>query len=641
MAHAVFISYAQEDQPAAEDICSALEAEGVACWIAPRNVVTGSSWQASIVDAIPAARVFVLLLSPRAVESSYVLTEIRCAFERKEPRLPILPFRIEPTTLTKEFRFMLGGYHILDASDRPPAESLPHLVRDVKRHLDIVEPDRPIVHHAPVSLPGAATVFLSYKRNAQPDEELVAMLERELSRRGHKVFIDRHLKVGKDWPSEIERMVRQADVVIPLLSAASIHSEMLAWEVQEAHSEGQRRGGRPRLMPVRVAYEGPLPSELSPLLDRLQYFLWNGPYDNLRLVDDLIDAFHGPQVIKPPRKMPVGGLPLDAESYVRRTTDDAFHSALARRDSNVLIRGARQIGKTSLLARGVHQARQAGARVIFTDFQRFNLAELASLEIFYKSLGAAIAEELDLDVLPEDDWSPRRSANRNFEHYLRREILEAADTPLIWALDEVDRLFSCDFGTEVFALFRSWHNKRTGLDRNSELWNRLTLAISYSTEAYLFITDPNQSPFNVGTTFTLEDFTPELVVDLNARYDKPLRDVTEVEAFIGLVGGHPFLVNRGLYEMAENRLDLAAFAHQAAREDGLFDDHLRRIVVLLTKDPALCDDVRRVLGGKPALSPQGFYRLRAAGVMAGESPHDVRPRCPLYATFLKKHLGVK
>jgi hypothetical protein len=641
MAHTVFISYAEGDQPTAESICSALEAEGVACWIAPRDVVAGSAWQASIVDAIPTARVFVLVLSPKAVASAYVQTEVRCAFERKDPRLPILPFRIEPTVLNKEFRFMLGGYHILDASDRSVTESLPHLVRDVKRHLGEVEPTPPIIAPPPTPASGATSVFLSYKRHAGPDEELVGMLERDLSRRGHKVFFDRHLKIGKEWPIEIEKMVRQADVVIPLLSAASVQSEMVAWEVQAAFEEGQRRGGRPRLLPVRVAYEGPLPSELSPFLDRLQYFLWNGAYDNARLVDDLIDAFHGPRVIKPPRKIPVGGLPLDSECYVRRTTDDAFQSALARRDSNVLIRGARQVGKTSLLARGMHQARQAGARVAFTDFQRFNLSELASLETFYKGLGAAIAEELDLDVLPDDSWDSRISANRNFELYLRREILERADVPLIWALDEVDRLFGCDFGKEVFALFRSWHNKRTGLDRHSELWRRLTLAISYSREAHLFITDPNQSPFNVGTIFTLEDFTPELVAELNTRYDRPLRDAVEVVSFIGIVGGHPFLVNRGLYEMAENHLDLTAFEEQAAGEDGLFGDHLRRIIILLTKDSALCDDVRRVLSGRPGLSPQSFYRLRAAGVMAGESPQDVRPRCPLYATFLKNQLGVR
>ena len=32
--------------------------------------------------------------------------------------------------------------------------------------------------------------------------------------------------------------------------------------------------------------------------------------------------------------------------------------------------------------------------------------------------------------------------------------------PLVWAMDEVDRLFPCPFRSEVFGLFRSWHNAR-------------------------------------------------------------------------------------------------------------------------------------------------------------------------------------
>ena len=45
--------------------------------------------------------------------------------------------------------------------------------------------------------------------------------------------------------------------------------------------------------------------------------------------------------------------------------------------------------------------------------------------------------------------------------------------------------------SEVFGLFRSWHNRRS-LEPASPL-SRLTLAIAYATEAHLFITDVNQS----------------------------------------------------------------------------------------------------------------------------------------------------
>ena len=50
---------------------------------------------------------------------------------------------------------------------------------------------------------------------------------------------------------------------------------------------------------------------------------------------------------------PVGGaVPLDSPFYVVRRTDEEFRAAIARRDSIVLVKGPREVGKTSLLARG-------------------------------------------------------------------------------------------------------------------------------------------------------------------------------------------------------------------------------------------------------------------------------------------------
>ena len=639
MSHDVLISYAVQDQTAAEAIRLALEENGVGCQLAPRELAADGPRKDAAFDGPSEYRLLILVLSPHAVASPQVRSEVRGAIQREGPKLPILPFQIAAVALDEEFRSLLGGCRILDASGAPLSETLSHLVRDVKRSIGPIV--SPIVSRTPA--PGTPVkVVLSYERNAWPDEDLAGALETILTRRGHQVFVDKHHRdVGLDWPRDIEQAVRRADVVIPLLSTKSVQREMVLWEVQTAHDEAQQRNGLPRILPVRVAFKDPLPPDLRVVLGRLRYFLWNGTYDNPRLVDDLIDAFYGPQLIIPPRSIPVGGLPLDSKSYIRRpTADDDFHSAVARRDSSVLIRGARQMGKTSLLARGLQRARESGVRVAFTDLQRLNRSEFKSLDTFFQALCLQLAEELDLDVLPENVWDPARTSNYNFEHYLRKEVLEKDEKPVIWALDEVDRLFSSPFYSEVFALFRSWHNKRSS-SNHAPLWARLTLVIVCATEAHLFIPDLNQSPFNVGTPITLEDFTPAEVADLNRSYESPLRDEAALDCFLGFVGGHPFLVNRGLYELVENGLDLAAFADQAARDQGLFGDHLRRIVVLLAEDPALAQDVRRVLSGDRSISERSFYRLRSAGVMAGEWPFDIRPRCPLYATYLKEHLVLR
>src|SRR2546430_9043984 len=51
-------------------------------------------------------------------------------------------------------------------------------------------------------------------------------------------------------------------------------------------------------------------------------------------------------------------------------------------------------------------------------------------------------------------------------------------------------------------------------------------------------------------------------------------------------------------------------------EDGIFGDHLRRMLAALTQDTELCDAVRAVLKGKPCPTTASFYRLRSAGVLA-------------------------
>jgi class 3 adenylate cyclase len=507
----------------------------------------------------------------------------------------------------------------------------------------ISRPQSETTEARPASPPtAAAKIALLYKRNAQPDESLLRLLEHQLRAQGFSVFVDRHLSVGMQWAQEIEKQIRTSDAVIPLLSSSSMHSEMLAMEVQIAHEAAAQQQGKPILLPVRVNFTGALPEGLATILDHIEYALWVGPQDDERLVAEIVQSLRAPLAQSPvtPRKLEAvgGAVPLDSQFYVVRSTDEDFRAAIARQDSIVLIKGARQMGKTSLLARGLQQARRAGAKVVLTDFQKFNASHLESAETFFLALADWLADQLDLDVLPDEVWNARRGPSVNFERYVRREALEKTDAPIVWGLDEVDRLFVCDFASEVFGLFRSWHNERA-LDPNGP-WSRLTLAIAYATEAHLFITDVNQSPFNVGTRLALEDFTFEQVTDLNQRHGAPLRDEAEAARFYRLLGGHPYLVRRGLYEMATHNVGMTAFEAQADRDEGIFGDHLRRILVLLAKDKDahLTEVVRDVLRGKPCPTQESFYRLRSAGVMAGDSARDVRPRCQLYARYLERHL---
>lgn len=333
---------------------------------------------------------------------------------------------------------------------------------------------------------------------------------------------------------------------------------------------------------------------------------------------------------------PLGGaMPLGSRFYVVRQADVEFDQATGRRDSIILLRGARQVGKTSLLARGLQRARDAGFRVAISHFQGFNAGHLESAEAFLLALAEDLVEQLDLDISPSAEWNRNRGPNPNFRRFLRRDVLERLDRPLLWGMDGVDRLFDAPFATDVFGLFRSWHEERA-LEPGGP-WGVLTLTLVYSTEAHLLISDLNQSPFNVGTRVEMYDFTREQVADLNRRYGKPLRSDEDLNRFHGLLNGHPFLVRQGLHALTSRPANLAALEAGIGAGD-VFGPHLRRLLMLVEREPPVRAAVLSVLAGGPCPSTDLFYRLRSAGILSGDGPRSARLRCSLYELFLRENL---
>jgi DNA-binding winged helix-turn-helix (wHTH) protein len=348
------------------------------------------------------------------------------------------------------------------------------------------------------------------------------------------------------------------------------------------------------------------------------------------LVNPITD---GSDLIEPPG----GALPLNSTVYISRTSDSEFCGAIARHDSIVLVKGARQVGKTSLLARGLDAARKIGAQILLIDFQHFGPVAFRSAARLLQAMTELISYQIELPSRSNGVWNDVLSPSSNFERFFRSEVLADDESYFVLALDEVDRLFANDYAGEIFGLFRSWHNLRA-LDPDGP-WRRLTIAIAYATEAHLLISDLNQSPFNVGTRLALEDFEYEQLKELNGRYGGPLVDDQQVVRFQQLVGGHPYLAQRGLYEIYQHNTNLTALEQNADRDDGPFGDHLSRMLISLQYDQDLLHELRGFVLRGSTLSNSAFYRLRSAGVLAGDGADQPRARCDLYARYLSKHLA--
>ena len=113
-----------------------------------------------------------------------------------------------------------------------------------------------------------ARVFLSYKRHVEPDQSLAGELVRGLEQAGCTVFIDQRLTVGQAWAQEIERQVREADYLVVFLTADSSRSEMVRGEVEMARHYAAV-ASHPRILPVRVNFDGSLPYPLNAYLDKI------------------------------------------------------------------------------------------------------------------------------------------------------------------------------------------------------------------------------------------------------------------------------------------------------------------------------------------------------------------------------------
>ena len=83
------------------------------CWIAPRNIIPGSDWAASINTAITASRIFLLIYRANNASSSQVRREVGLASSRSN--VFIIPFGVDDTPLHGSLEYYLNTSHWINA----------------------------------------------------------------------------------------------------------------------------------------------------------------------------------------------------------------------------------------------------------------------------------------------------------------------------------------------------------------------------------------------------------------------------------------------------------------------------------------------------------------------------------------------
>ncbi len=129
MAHDVFISYSSKDKTIADAVCARLEARGIRCWIAPRDVRPGAPYGEEIIDGIQSARVMVLVLSGNANASPHIPKEVERAVSHG---VPVIPLRVEAVLPAKSLDYFISSVHWLDAITPPLEQHLESLANTIR-----------------------------------------------------------------------------------------------------------------------------------------------------------------------------------------------------------------------------------------------------------------------------------------------------------------------------------------------------------------------------------------------------------------------------------------------------------------------------------------------------------------------------
>ncbi len=497
-------------------------------------------------------------------------------------------------------------------------------------------------------------MFISYKRDVQPDAALAQRLYRALTQAGHRVFIDQTMLVGEDWVKRIRQEVEGADSLILLLSEVSVQSQMVAEEVRIAEARRKETGTQPAILPVRVGYQGALPYDLGAILNRLNYALWQQQADDSALIAELRHAIEGREALshheplsgelpvdiplpsanpRAPLEAPEGTMDPESPYYVLRPADQTLCHAQQQSGYTVSIQAARQMGKSSLLSRILQKDRAAGKAVAFIDFQAFGRQELQDGERLCHQFAFLVEDALDLgDSQLERYWNVPLSPIQKCTRFMERRILPACPNGLLLALDECDSLLYTPTRSDFFGMLRSWHNERA---TKPHLWRRFSLALVISTEPAMLIDSVTQSPFNVGTHIKLEDFDLEQCRTLNAAHGQPL-SVAQLQALHEQLAGHPYLMRKAMYLVAQGRYQADRLLQEAASETGPFGDHLRAALSRLSRRPELPEALRNVVNGRAV---DGDTRMRLiAGGLVKEQQGRLVARNPLYQDYFRRVL---
>jgi len=480
-------------------------------------------------------------------------------------------------------------------------------------------------------------------------------------------------KLGADWFFDIDTKLKESNYFLLLLSPQTAVSEMAIEMLRRVKElRDSQPNHKPIVLTIRVNCPAniPLSHDLRCYLEGIGQREWNSPTDTPILRQEILNLLAGKKVwdVKaeenysvvtnhyeghsetitptlPPLpgaepELPNGQVRLASVFYVERFPYEAkCNEVISQPGALIRIKAPRQMGKTSLMARVLYHAKEKlGYRTVPLSFQHADAAVFTDLNQFLRWFCAKISRKLRLPNQLDDYWTDTFGSKDNCTIYFEDCLLANSDSPLVLALDEVDRIFQYPkIADDFFGLLRAWYEEAGYGNTDGNLWEKLRLVVVHSTEVYLPL-NVNQSPFNVGLPIELPEFSLEQVQYLLQQHGLVWQS-KQIKQLMALVGGHPYLVRLALYHIAKGQNTLDELIENAPTEGGLYDDHLRRHLWNLRQYPELAEAFSKVVTANVPIELESApaFKLHSMGLVKFQG-NQVVPRFDLYRIYFGERL---
>ncbi|MBW4512737.1 MAG: AAA-like domain-containing protein [Scytonematopsis contorta HA4267-MV1] len=336
-------------------------------------------------------------------------------------------------------------------------------------------------------------------------------------------------------------------------------------------------------------------------------------------------------------EFPGGTVPLNSKLYISRPPiEELAGNKLNKPGCVIRVKAPRKMGKSSLLQRIIAYAYEYNYHIVYLDFQEADSSIFSSLDKFLRWFCANISRQLDLNCALNDYWDEDMGSKVSCKIYFQEYLLESISNPLVLVLNEVNRVFQHpDIASDFLPMLRFWHEMA---QVHGVVWQKLRLVMAHSTEIYIPL-KLHQSPFNVGLSLKLPQFTTNQVQELAIRYGLNWIDSDQIQQLMAMVGGHPYLISLAFYHLWRQEMTLKELLQAAPTQAGIYSDHLRGHLAILLEESELLSALQQVFTASSWVQIDAIaaYKLESMGLIELDGNHAL-PSCELYHLYFRKQL---